>query len=120
MSYFQVESYIIKTGRGERSIALQGIKLTHGISNTVNLHFKEGSSLPASLGDVSNVGGLNYDGLTFTAYFHTSDFADTYKVLQTEKPIYVFFYYPSSGGETRPLSMLEIGTRAESVGEEGT
>lgn len=117
---FQVESYRVRSRRESRVIFLEGVKLAHGISNKAYLRFNEGSSLPDSLGDVTNVGGLNYDGLTLNANFHIRDFADTYKVLQTEKPVYVFSTYPSSGGEVRPLSFLEIGTYDESVGEEGT
>ncbi|MEK6641280.1 MAG: hypothetical protein AABZ17_11510 [Nitrospirota bacterium] len=66
------------------------------------------------------MGGLNFNGEFVTAYFLTSDFADTYKILQTEKPVNVFYEYAPSGGESRQISFLEIGTFDEPVGEEET
>ena len=126
MPDFQVESYRVRTRRAtaaapaRRTIFLLGVALAHGIRNKALLRFRESSSLPASLGDVSNVGGLNFDGEFATAYFHTSDFEDTYKILQTEKPVNVFYEYTPSGGESRQLSFMEIGTFEEPVGEEET
>ncbi len=118
---FEVETYTV-TVRGitntgiPRRISISSPAAAHGIRTRANLNFWE--SDPSNKGNVRNVGGLNFDGITINANMKKSDYDHIYHLLQTEKPVKVRYFYSSAGDTTtKSLSALYVFSGDEFPGE---
>jgi hypothetical protein len=123
MADFEIEQYtVLATQQGTspswRSLALESKPLAHNIRHHAVLYFFEATL--TTLGSVTNVDQANFNGHTIYAFLRKSDFAEIYDVLRSEKPVRLYYHYPTGFDPqrpTRPLEAIQIGTGAEPPGE---
>ena len=119
MADFQIERYTVRVARN-RSVPFTVLRLsspvlTHGIQDTASLYFFP--TYTALSGYARNVGGLNFDGVDIIASIPFDDFERFYHVLQTERPVWLVYYYGSSDTTTKPLTFVSIDSGEEPPGE---
>jgi hypothetical protein len=121
---FEIEQYTVITSHSSpssswRALTLTSVALAHGIRNRATLFYFESAS--SSIGVVTNVDQPNFNGHNVYAYLRKYDFADSYDMLRSEKPINLNYAYtpsefnPQQG--TRNLVWVQMGTGFEPPGE---
>lgn len=128
MAQFEIETYELQTSSyhsdHKHTIRLISPDLSHGIRNRVTLYFDSMPSYFSSdniVGFASNVGDLNYDGLSIIAWFREHAFDEVYDILRSEAPIHFRYYLrnmpANPTGTTKFLTSALIATGAEPAGE---
>ena len=108
MPQFEIETYEVEssihTFGPRRRLRLVSPDLAHGIRNRVDLYFTENRPpFPngSGVGVAANVGGLNYDGITFVVWAEPDSFGEIYDIVRNESPVY-FRYDLREIGSARP------------------
>lgn len=104
MAEFDVESYTVaaiqrglEPSGAYRKVTLTSPALAHGIRNRASIYFFHTSDSHQTMGVVSNVDQLNYDGHLVFAYLWKDDFADWYDILRNEQPLKFRYFYEGEG-----------------------
>lgn len=98
-SNFQIESYkvIVEQNHLEnrQKITLTSPDLSHGIRMRATLVFGQSNFYKTwkGIGQITNVGGANFDGSDLTLFCDLSLFGGFYHVLNAEKPVYLNYWY---------------------------
>jgi hypothetical protein len=102
MATFDVESYTVITSQigtelpgAWRNLTLTSAALAHDIRHHASLFFFP--DLTDSVGHVSNVDQLNFDGHRVYANLRKADFAAWYDILRNERPLKFFYNYDGEG-----------------------
>ena len=119
MPDFVIEAYTLTVGRNNGGrfarIIMTSPTMSHGIVNRGSLSFRENQT--ALAGNVYNVGGLNYNGLSVYASLPFTDFDRIYDAVRSESPVLLRFYYASGSTTTRTLHAVYVATGEEISGE---
>ena len=119
MAQFVIQHYTLTVGRTASGryarLYLTSPTMTHNIINRGSLTFRETSA--GISGNVFNVGGLNFDGISVYASLPYSDFESIYDAVRSESPISLRYYYGPGSGTTRPLRSVFVATDEEIPGE---
>ena len=94
MPQFEIETYEIQSTAGSdrhrRYLKLVSPDLAHGIRNRAHIYFissRPGFDSGNAIGVAGNVGGLNFNGITFSVWFGGGTFDEVYEILRSEKPV---------------------------------
>lgn len=119
MPEFVIEAYTLTLGRSSSGryarLFMTSPTMTHGIVNRGSLSFRQ--SHTALGGNVYNVGGLNYNGISVYANMPFDDFDRIYDALRGESPVRLRYYHASGTGTTRTLNSVYLATGEEIPGE---
>lgn len=119
MPEFVIEAYTLTLGRtaGGRfaRLFMTSPTLSHGIVNRGSLAFRE--SQAGLGGNVYNVGGLNYNGISVYGDLPFEDFDRIYDAVRSESPVSLRYYYASGSTTTRALRSVFVATGEEIPGE---
>ncbi len=129
MPSFEVETYKVSVAANVNDSAQPRLfmvspDLSHGIRNRATILFESvtsGLRTHNAIGVVTNVGGLNFNGINVIAWMSPSMFDEVYDIVRNEEPITVTYTYkdvpdqPSS--TTKYLTSIKIGTDDELPGE---
>lgn len=119
MASFVINEYTLFVGRnaGGRFARLHFTSpvMSHGIVNRGSLNFRESET--GIDGNVFNVGGLNFDGITVWGALPFNDFDRIYDAVRSESPVSLTYYYSGGSTTTRDLLAAYISTGEEIPGE---
>ena len=128
MAQFEIETYEVETSSFANNhrhyLKLISPDLSHGIRHRVHLYF---DPIPSNftnenaVGIAINVGGLNYNGITFSVWFREHTFDEVYDLIRSEKPVFFRYYLKdfqsAPNSTTKWTRSAHIVTGAELPGE---
>lgn len=119
MPEFVIEAYTLTVGRNNGGrfarLFMTSPTMSHGIVNRGSLSFRENQ---AGLGgNVFNVGGLNFNGISVYADLPFADFDRIYDAVRSESPVSLRYYHASGSTTTRALNAVYVATGEEIPGE---
>ncbi len=119
MPEFVIEAYTLTLGRTASGrfarLFVTSPTMSHYIVNRGSLNFREGQS--GLGGNVYNVGGLNYNGISVYADLPFDDFERIYDAVRSESPVSLRYYYAPGSTTTRALRSVFVATGEEIPGE---
>ncbi len=119
MPEFVIEAYTLTLGRNSSGrfarIFVTSPTMSHGIVNRGSLRFRE--SQTGLGGNVYNVGGLNYNGISVYGELPFGDFDRIYDAVRSESPVSLRYYYGPGTTTTRALQAVYVATGEEIPGE---
>ena len=93
-----IESYTVRVARNRSvpfaRLTIAGPVMTHGIQNRATLYFFP--TYTRFNGWVTNVGGLNFNGLHVIGQIPFDDFDRMYNEIRGEAPLHLYYTYGSS------------------------
>jgi hypothetical protein len=119
---FEIESYKVSVNQtlegNQKTIRILSPDLSHGIRFDATLLFlsKNPYQQQGSLGQVSNLGGTNFNPIGLATWFESQSFDGFYQILSSEKPVFFTFSYEKDGN-LGDIVQARLSTNSEQPGD---
>jgi hypothetical protein len=119
MPEFVIDAYTLMLGNNGTGrfaqLFMTSPTLSHGIVNRGSLRFRENAT--GLTGNVYNVGGLNFNGISVYADLPFEEFDRIYDAVRSEAPVSLRYYHASGSTTTRARRAAYVATGEEIPGE---